>query len=428
MGAHIEFVSVLPRSSWRFARRRRGAVDVEALGDRVLWAESLRACLANDEGLSLELDSLIGRPRGFHQRISKAADTADTRRRLAYAREVVLSLHLAHHTGRKGGVAAAQLPSVRAATPATVLPEPWWDHVAGCSTELILSTDEGIELTREVLDGYVIAIDARSQVVVPQLDSDVAEEVVTAVVERLGDQVRCTSPTFLTVAIDFMFHANDRPQIIEVHIPGRSIGPAAMAHSLSSACTPGWWLDAVTTPRGIKLIPIPARHLIGEPFHDLDHAFALRAAADLGLGGDPVPWPVEGHLEQGGWFQLGSVGVQSGLLTRSAWSNYLKESLGESVGPHTARVERGDTTALIRALDVVGGWSVVKENSNLPWWHREAHPVRFVAGSSDPQLSRLLRAIDRTDLVVESLIAPSIDSEGRSGEYRVFGSTMFLPN
>ncbi|WP_343964316.1 hypothetical protein [Kribbella koreensis] len=226
-----------------------------------------------------------------------------------------------------------------------------------------------------------------------------------------------TKHTFL-VAIDFMFLDGREPKITEVHVPGRSVAPAAIAHQLTFGTRPRSWVPPHLAAGLIDPLADPS--VPNSTFHDLDLAFAREAARRQSSPGDrrgATVWDLE-SVYKNQCVRIGALSIPEHLLSRTNLYSVGGGSVADSTAP--VRVEQGDQEKMMRLINTADGWSVIKDDRNLPWWHKFAQPVLFISGPADPEIRRVKEWLDSAPLSIEPLITGSIDNKGRSGELRVF--------
>jgi len=411
-------VAVLEQASWRFAQRKENDIDLPRLASISDWTDEVRRLLMSEGTFALALDHLLQRPTGFHLALARQSANSETTRRLRYARRLALSLHLGHHTGRKGGVAAVDLKT-RGARRGT-WPLPAWATVENCA--VIVDNPEGNSHAPPARDLYQVFIDAGEDLATPTIAPAVAHRCATALAAYLQPRLRARAPTFIMLAMDFMFIGGREPVPIEIHVPARSIGPAGIAHSITYGSDPRRWLNAVDLS---NIVPYPEPLLRNEPFHHLDLAFARQFVSSRSqLGLEAIQWPLEARLN-GSFLAIGGLRFRASDLTRSVLQE-IAAATATIRQPNYAVVSPGDRSKLLVAIDHAE-WVVVKDNRNLPWWHPDTRPVRFIAGPSDPDLESVLRDLADHELLVEPLVRDSLDTRGRSGELRVFAYCLIEP-
>jgi hypothetical protein len=406
-------VHVFPQALWRFSRRPRNELELTRLGHTASWLDETRTLIARNASLASDLDSILDRPAGYHERLAKSTTTSDVRRRLRYARELILSMYLGHHTGRKGGVSAARVsPQPFGAPEVQTSPNPEWAALLDIA---ILPFERQSKPSTTSSAKYEIAVDRSTKLGMPMPKISNVKAMFEAIATHLNEHTTWSEPAVISAAVDLMFDASGIPSVIEVHVPARSIGSAGIAHQLAFGTEPSTWLhDFPSIPAAPTLIN-DLSHLA---FHQLDYAFLVAMLNRTESHITPYTICVDIAL-RGETVLLGNNSLALSDVRRDTLQRIAAQSLGGA--PFDGFVcslhsERG----LAHALERIDDWVVLKDNRNLPWWHPDAHRVIFVSGPDDPSLSAARSRLAHTEVLAEPLIAPSQDTSGRSGELRIF--------
>lgn len=219
----------------------------------------------------------------------------------------------------------------------------------------------------------------------------------------------------LFFAADFMMYERKWTPM-EWHLPGRGIGVHILG--LWSADSESMWsvpqvisglrYALASYDRPVRVTSAP--HISAVPFHSMDVQLSWSisrpdARISSSLAGTPAVLEVD----------VPSANPSAGWPTRQMSCSlepvpFVKITATDSV----------DAVSLAAIAERLGSWIVIKQMTNLPWWHPRRIRPEFVLLTSPGAAATISKFTASGPAIVQSLVTCSTDQYGHAGELRAY--------